>query len=574
MLSQRLTSAFFLAVLAQAASAGTLYVDASLATGANDGSSWANAYQGSDGLQVALGAAASGDQVFVRTGTYLPSATGDRSDSFRFEDGVEIYGGFLGTESSPAERPPFGAAPTILSGDLAGNDPDFSENSFHVLRGNGADATALLDGFTVSGGNANTGGGNNDRGGGILCIASSSPTIRSCVFDGNGCTFGGGAGYINGSGSAPSFTDVTFSNNIGGSFGGAFDIASAGLVRYDRCLFEGNRASRAGALEIFNTTQVRVTNSTFRGNTATGASGGGGLWIGSGGSTLVANCTIVANIATNQNNGGIRVQSATPSIVNCILWDNEGPGGAQASNNQVNGTAAVTYSIVEGGFAGTGNLAGDPAFEDVGAGNYALTAASPAIDAGDNSGLPAGIVLDQARNARFVDDPAVPDTGSGSAPIVDIGAFERQAPAFVSYCTAGTSANGCQALLSGSGVPSATATSGFVLTASGVEGQKDGLFFFGTNGRQANSWGNGTSFQCVVPPVSRAGLLTGSGTTGLCDGSFAQDLNALWCPTCPKAAKNPGAGALVQAQLWYRDPTNTSNQTTSLSDGLEFTVQP
>jgi hypothetical protein len=144
----------------------------------------------------------------------------------------------------------------------------------------------------------------------------------------------------------------------------------------------------------------------------------------------------------------------------------------------------------------------------------------------------------------------------------------------VSYCTSGTSASGCNATLSAAGNASASAPSGFVLTASDVEGAKDGLVFFGTNGRQAKPWGSGTSYQCVVPPVSRAGLLIGSGTAGQCDGWFAQDLNALWCPTCPKSLKNPGAGAVVQAQLWYRDPWNTSNQTTSLSDALEFTVAP
>ena len=98
--------------------------------------------------------------------------------------------------------------------------------------------------------------------------------------------------------------------------------------------------------------------------------------------------------------------------------------------------------------------------------------------------------------------------------------------------------------------------------------------FFGTNGRQANPRRSGSSYRCVTPPVSRAGLLTGVGRPGRCDGAFAVDLNALWCPTCPNPAKNPGAGAGVQAQLWYRDPQNTSNQTTSLSDAIEFLVCP
>ena len=166
--------------------------------------------------------------------------------------------------------------------------------------------------------------------------------------------------------------------------------------------------------------------------------------------------------------------------------------------------------------------------------------------------------------------PADDDNGdaSGSAYLFDVG------PAAVPYCTAGTSASGCQAALSASGVPSASAASGFVLEALQVEGQKDGLFFFGTNGKQANPWGNGTSYQCVAPPVVRAPVMAGSGTNGACDGSFAEDLNALWCPTCPKPGKNPGTGVLVQAQLWYRDPGNTSNQTTSFSDGVEFLTCP
>jgi hypothetical protein len=142
------------------------------------------------------------------------------------------------------------------------------------------------------------------------------------------------------------------------------------------------------------------------------------------------------------------------------------------------------------------------------------------------------------------------------------------------YCTPGISAGGCQASLSATGRASATSTTGFVLDAAGVEGSKDGLFFFGSNGRQASAWGSGTSYQCVVPPLVRTPLLAGVGTTGACDGAFQLDLNALWCPGCPKSGKNPGAGAVVQAQLWYRDPQNTSNQTTSLSDAIEFNVCP
>jgi hypothetical protein len=141
----------------------------------------------------------------------------------------------------------------------------------------------------------------------------------------------------------------------------------------------------------------------------------------------------------------------------------------------------------------------------------------------------------------------------------------------VNYCTAGTSAAGCQALMSTTGTPSASAPSGFTFDASSVEGQKDGLFFYGDNGKQANNWGTSSSFQCVVPPVIRSPLQAGVGTLGQCDGFFSIDMNALWQAV---PAKNPGAGAVVQAQLWYRDPLSTSNQTTALSDAIEFFVNP
>ncbi len=142
------------------------------------------------------------------------------------------------------------------------------------------------------------------------------------------------------------------------------------------------------------------------------------------------------------------------------------------------------------------------------------------------------------------------------------------------YCTAGTSASGCTATISSTGSASASAASGFTVTASLVEGSKAGIFFFAQNGMQAAPWGSGTSYQCVVPPVMRGGLIFGGGTVGGCDGTFSQDLNARWCPACPKPLQAPTAGVPLQIQLWYRDPLNTSNQTTSLSDALEVLPCP
>ena len=139
------------------------------------------------------------------------------------------------------------------------------------------------------------------------------------------------------------------------------------------------------------------------------------------------------------------------------------------------------------------------------------------------------------------------------------------------YCTAGVSASGCMATIAGSGPPSATAAFGFDLQVTGVEGSKRGLFFFGSNGRQAIPWGNSSSFQCVVPPVARTPLFQETGTTGACDGAYSFDLSAY---LQLKPHLNPGAGAVVQAQFWYRDPFAANKQRTAISDALEFVLCP
>ena len=136
------------------------------------------------------------------------------------------------------------------------------------------------------------------------------------------------------------------------------------------------------------------------------------------------------------------------------------------------------------------------------------------------------------------------------------GAFvsDRDCDGLVNYCSpAGVSASGCSAMISSSGAASATASSGFFLVAAHVEGAKDGLFFYGTNGRQANPWGNGTSYQCVVPPVKRGNLLNGVGTVNGCDGSFSQDHRTL------SGAQHVRSPFTAQARAcWFRLKSGTA----------------
>src|SRR5688572_27934600 len=112
-------------------SALRLYVNAS-ATPGGEGRSWSDAI---DNLTLALDLAYANEQIWVAAGTYRPAApNGDRAASFAMKNGVALYGGFAGTETTLAQRDP-AAHPTILSGDLNGDDgPDFtntSENSYH-----------------------------------------------------------------------------------------------------------------------------------------------------------------------------------------------------------------------------------------------------------------------------------------------------------------------------------------------------------------------------------------------------------------------------------------------------------
>jgi hypothetical protein len=422
-----------LAFLSVPAVASTRYVDAGLATGANDGTSWADAYRGVDALKVALTAAVAGDELWVRAGTYKPTTTATRTIFFDLKTGVAVYGGFAGGETLLAERDHV-ANPTILSGDLAGNDGSgiFTDNSHHVVNGASASATAILDGFTLQGGNANGAGGNLDKGGGLLMMAASNATIRNCIVRNNRCTFGGGAGYVNSS--SPVFEDCTFENNVGGSFGGAFDMATNVGAQFRRCIFRGNSAARAGGVEIFGASSPTLVNCLFTGNTATSTGGGGAILVLNSSNPTIRLCTIVGNASPATTGAGILVSGAAATVQNSIAFSNTGSGGSQSVANQISGATSVTYTCVQGGLAGTGNIATAPTFVNAGGGDFRLAPGSAGIDAGNNLNTLLALPFDLGLAARIADDPATADTGSGTPPIVDMGAHEYQPPLFRSFC--------------------------------------------------------------------------------------------------------------------------------------------
>jgi hypothetical protein len=591
-------------LLAPAARAGTWFVDVARTTGADDGTSWADAFQGADGLQDALALAQPGDQIWVAQGTYLPTTTGSRLSSFLLRSGIAIYGGFDGGEVTLAERDVL-ANPTILSGDLLGDDASGgsnAENSFHVVNGNGADATGVLDGFTVRAGHANDPTSNRDRGAGLICLGSlNKSTVRNCRFVANTAIFGGGAGYLN-SGAAPTFLDCTFEDNVGGSFGGAFDMANSVKAVFRRCTFVGNRAARAGGVEIFGTSAVELYECLFTGNTATGSGGGGGIWI-SGSAPRIVNCTVIGNTATTSAFAGIQVTSGTPHIANCIVASNFGAAGQDAVGSQINpATLDVTYSLSNVAYAGTGNLTGTPVYENCGPHPFALGAGSPGVDAGNNAEVSAGSLTDLAGAPRFFDTPAVPDSGPGLAPLVDLGAYETGFDCNAngvndlcdialgtsgdldgdglpdececsggtppsSYCTAKLNSQGCLPVISASGIASAAGALPFPIRANAVINQTVGILIYGYQAA-ATPFQGGT--MCIGGAVQRTpGQASGGSASGTdCTGSFSFDFNAYIALGVDPLLSV--VGQQVNVQYWSRDVAASFGS--SLTDALQFAI--
>ncbi len=148
-------------------------------------------------------------------------------------------------------------------------------------------------------------------------------------------------------------------------------------------------------------------------------------------------------------------------------------------------------------------------------------------------------------------------------------------PPITTYCTAGTSTNGCLAAASASGQPSASLANPCAITFSNVEGLKQGLILYGIDntGFAPLPWGSGsTSYFCVKSPVQRAVAMNSGGTLNGCDGTLTLDWNA-YISTNPTALGAPfSVGGKVYAQAWYRDPP--APRKTNLSDAVELTHVP
>jgi predicted outer membrane repeat protein len=481
------------------------------ATGAGTGESWEDAFVH---LQDALDAAEPGAQIWVAAGTYLPQkdTTGNaapanaRFKTFFINKDIQLYGGFAGTEQTLSQRNPE-ANPTILSGDL-GTTGVATDNAYNVLQLVLVSPLCIIDGFTITRGNANS-SGINSQGGGILLrhqpLQYAAPVIRNCIIEHNNATSGGGfyTGTDSWAGPSIRIEDCKFRNNTASSGGGIYfqqsmttevglelirvEFTGQSINQYGgglyanghftarNCRFENNSSNRGAGANIAGGTSV-FENCAFVSNTS--LRNGGGLRMETATSTLV-NCLFLGNEAnilnesgsTSNAGGGMFYRGSNTTFVklaNCVFSGNKGQNGAgfaqttalfntssveldncsfagnsgisavarlqgnlTIENSIVFGNAGTALTagtasscIIEGGYAGTGNLNVNPLFINmpshflapIATGNLKLQAGSPAIDQGNNNIAPLHFITDADGNHRMINC------------VVDRGAFEFGSP--------------------------------------------------------------------------------------------------------------------------------------------------
>ena len=268
-----------------APAARTLHVDGSAAAG-GDGTSWGRAF--SD-LQAALAAARTGDQVWVAEGTYAPTSGVDRSASFVVPDGVAVYGGFAGTETTLEDRD-WTAHVSTLTGDIGvGGNPN--DNSYHVVTIRGLTAATTLDGFTITGGNADGPTAESKRGAGLWVVqCAEALTVARVTFVANRA-YNGGAMYLDRSNaalrdvwfvgntaalvagglfcdtSAPTLTSVSFVDNAA-RYGAALYTNAGSSPHVIDAAFRRNHADRDGGGLMSFLSAPRFSDVVFEGNTA------------------------------------------------------------------------------------------------------------------------------------------------------------------------------------------------------------------------------------------------------------------------------------------------------------------
>jgi probable HAF family extracellular repeat protein/predicted outer membrane repeat protein len=334
-----------------------IYVDDDAPDGGN-GMNWVNAFVNlQDALSVIDSSGGEVNEIRVAEGVYKPdrdfihhNGSGNRNATFQLINSVVVKGGYAGFGKPEPNARNVEAYQTILTGDLNDDDrTDFvnnDENSYHVVTGSGTDETAVLDGFVITGGNAD-GLDSNGSGGGMY-NNSGSPTLTNCTFVGNWADSAGGGIYNRFS--APMLTNCTFIGNSASHGGVIYNYYGDPMLT--NCTFSNNSAQgNGGGMRNSVYSHPVLINCMFISNSA---DKGGGIYNSS--NPTLFNCTFSENSAETYG-GGIYTRENNPTLTNCILW-----GDTPDEIYVFSGTPVVTYSDVQGGFIGVGNINANPCF--------------------------------------------------------------------------------------------------------------------------------------------------------------------------------------------------------------------
>jgi hypothetical protein len=316
-------------------------------------------------IQGGINGAVNGDTVMVAQGTY-------------YEYDVDFLGKAITVMGTDPEDSAVVAA-TVVDGDSLGI-------VFYFHSGEGSES--VLAGLTIS-------GGSGDYGGGIYCYTASPRIVKNIVRDNHVVWHGGGIACYDaanaeitnnlvmlnssrrGGGISIDASDAIVTNNIirenhARTVGGGFIARESGSPIILNNIFTENYAgSGGGGVRTYACTPTYANNLIINN---TGEYFGGGISTHVGSGSLFINNTVTGNIVPSGNGGAIYATD-NPTIINCILWDNQ--------PDEIYGVSDVTYSDVEGGWSGDGNIDEDPQFIDAGNGDYHLQSESPCIDAGD-----------------------------------------------------------------------------------------------------------------------------------------------------------------------------------------------
>ncbi len=387
-----------------------IYVNAN-ATGSNNGTSWANAYSS---LDAAITASTSVNEIWVAAGTYKPAGTA-RTSTFSLKYGSKLYGGFAGNETLLSERNPKNNI-IILSGDINGDDNSTitaaestrQDNVYHVLTIKGSLRDILVDGFTISGGNANgptltTGTASaqyyHTRGGAIYVNTYAMNDyayvkIQNCILEKNsgsdtGVATGYYAGGVNYQSYKLDFDSCIVRNNFSGTnsqilINGANGFNWNGNSEIKNCLFHNN-TSTSGASTLY------LSASTSNGGNENGIN------VDVINSTFSNNVGVSGNVVKTDNGSNTRFK-------NCIIYGNGSNAPFLIAGSL--GGPSLQSTISQGGQISGINL--NPLFNT----DYTLQSGSPAIDSGNNSLIVTGMPIDLNGNNRIVNS------------IVDMGAYE------------------------------------------------------------------------------------------------------------------------------------------------------